>query len=106
MNDVMGLVECRYKFTWSSKDMMWASKDMARIGGKDHMARYSPETEKCIQESIIDVSNVRRWMKSFRNGETSLDDKPRSGRSSTNPENEDKVDELIRNDREITLREL
>ncbi|UYV69634.1 hypothetical protein LAZ67_7000063 [Cordylochernes scorpioides] len=38
----------------------------------------------------------------------SLYDKPRSGRPSTatNPENEDKVDDLLRHDRRITIREL
>ncbi|UYV68193.1 hypothetical protein LAZ67_5003332 [Cordylochernes scorpioides] len=58
------------------------------------------------KEATIDISNVRRWMKGFLSGETSLDDKPRRGRPSTNPENEDKVDVLIRHDRRITFREL
>ncbi|UYV79210.1 hypothetical protein LAZ67_17001518 [Cordylochernes scorpioides] len=35
------------------------------------------------KEATIDVGNVRRWMKRFRSGDTSLDGKPRSGRPST-----------------------
>ncbi|UYV64226.1 hypothetical protein LAZ67_3000002 [Cordylochernes scorpioides] len=65
--------------------------------------RDSPENEKCIQKSTIDINNLRRWIKRFRSGETSLDDKLRSGGPSTNPE--DKVDDLIRHDRRITIRE-
>ncbi|UYV60562.1 hypothetical protein LAZ67_1001530 [Cordylochernes scorpioides] len=52
----------------------------------------SPETEILYKEARIDVINVRKWMKILRSGETSLDDKPRSGRPSTatNSENVDK----------------
>ncbi|UYV82593.1 hypothetical protein LAZ67_22000061 [Cordylochernes scorpioides] len=39
--------------------------------------RDSPEMKNVYKEATMDISNVRRWMKIFRSGETSLDDKPR-----------------------------
>ena len=44
-------------------------------------------------EATIDVSNVRRWVKKFKEGITSVNDKPRSGRPSTavTDENQNRV---------------
>ncbi|UYV73257.1 hypothetical protein LAZ67_10002373 [Cordylochernes scorpioides] len=55
------------------------------------------------------MSRVAQWTWYLPNcDETSLNDKPPSGRPSTatNPENEDKVDDRICHDRRITIREL
>lgn len=59
-------------------------------------------------DSVIDVSNVRRWVKKFREGETEIEDKPRCGRPSTsvNVENEELVDDMIRGNRRITIAEI
>ena len=59
-------------------------------------------------DDTIDKSNVHRWMKKFKEGETSIEDKPRSGRPSTatTDTNRQRVDELIRADRRVTIREL
>lgn len=59
-------------------------------------------------ESVVDISNVRRWVKKFREGETEINDKPRSGRPSTSVTNDNRqrVDELIRGDRRITIYEI
>jgi histone-lysine N-methyltransferase SETMAR len=48
-------------------------------------------------DDTIDRSNVYRWMKKFKEGETSIADKPRSGRPSTATTDMDRqrVDELI-----------
>jgi len=51
------------------------------------------------------ASSVRWWVKHFKDGNTSIQDKPRSGRprtASTEP-NKKRVDEIIKEDRRVTL---
>jgi transposase-like protein len=59
-------------------------------------------------DNIIDTSNVHRWMKKFKERETSIEDKSRSGRPSTatTDTNRQRVDASIRAERRVTLREL
>jgi transposase len=54
------------------------------------------------------VSSVRRWLKYFKDGNTDIADQPRCGRLRTaaTERNKQKVDELIRQDRKITFREI
>ena len=56
----------------------------------------------------VDVSTVRRWVRRFEGGDTDVYDKPRSGRPSTanNDENEERLDQLIRQNRRITIAEM
>jgi hypothetical protein len=53
------------------------------------------------------TSSVRRWVKHFKVGNTDIADQPRCGRPRTaaTERNKQKVDELIRQDRRITVRE-
>jgi len=54
---------------------------------------------------FMGASSVGRWAKHFRNGNTSIQDKPRSGRprtASTEP-NKNRADEIIKEDRRVTL---
>ncbi|PNF20339.1 hypothetical protein B7P43_G13210 [Cryptotermes secundus] len=46
------------------------------------------------------ASSVRRWVKHFKDGNTSIEDEPRSGRSRTasTERNEERVDEIIQDD--------
>ena len=51
------------------------------------------------------ASSVRRWVKHFKDGNMSIQDQPRSGRprtASTKP-NKKRVDEIIKEDRRVTL---
>jgi histone-lysine N-methyltransferase SETMAR len=51
------------------------------------------------------ASSVRRWVKHFKDGNTSIQDQPRSGRpctASTEPKKKI-VDEIIKEDRRVTL---
>jgi transposase len=59
-------------------------------------------------DAVIDVSNVRRWVKKFRDGESEIADKPRSGRSSTSvtDNRRSRIDELIRENRRITIHKI
>ena len=56
----------------------------------------------------VDVSTLRRWVARFSNGDSDVQDKPRSGRPRTpvTPRNEERLDQLIRANRRITSREL
>ena len=59
-------------------------------------------------DTVIDISNVRRWMRRFQDGETKMIDKARSGRPSIaiNPEKQELVEHLIRGNRHITIAEM
>jgi hypothetical protein len=56
----------------------------------------------------VGVSSVRRWVKHFKDGNTDIADQLRYGRQRTaaTERNKQKVDELIRQDRRITVREI
>ena len=59
-------------------------------------------------DSALSYASVKRWVTHFKSGESSITDKPRSGRPSTadTEENRVLVDELIRSDRRTTVREI
>lgn len=59
-------------------------------------------------DSALSYASVKRWVTHFKSGDSSITDKPRSGRPSTAviEENRVLVDELIRGDRRITVREI
>ena len=63
---------------------------------------------KFYGDDTIDVSNVRRWVRHFQDGEKGVHDKPRPGRPCTavTPRNEERLDQLIRGDRRIKTSEL
>ncbi|PNF28869.1 hypothetical protein B7P43_G04409 [Cryptotermes secundus] len=50
-------------------------------------------------------SSVRRWVKHFKDGNTSIEDEPRSGRPQTaaTEHNKERVDEIIQDDRRVTV---
>ena len=51
------------------------------------------------------ASSVRRWVKHFKDGNTSIQDQPRSGRpraASTEP-NKKRVDEMIKEERRVRM---
>jgi hypothetical protein len=54
------------------------------------------------------VSSVRRWAKHFKDGNTDVADQPRCGRPRTaaTDRNKQKVDELTRQERRVTFREI
>ncbi|PNF43978.1 hypothetical protein B7P43_G00906 [Cryptotermes secundus] len=51
------------------------------------------------------ASSVRRWVKHFKDGNTSIEDEPRSGRPRTAPteRNKERVEEIIQDDRHVTV---
>jgi transposase len=67
------------------------------------------ERLRCVYGDVcMGTSSVRRWMKHFKDGNTDIADQPRCSqqRTAATELNEQKVDELIRQDRRITFREI
>ena len=65
-----------------------------------------------IQKAFVDesmgITQIKEWYRRFKNGRTSVDSNPRSGRPSltTTPENIERVRLAIASDRRLTVREL
>ncbi|PNF39637.1 hypothetical protein B7P43_G05674 [Cryptotermes secundus] len=51
------------------------------------------------------ASSVRKWVKHFKDGNTSIEDEPRSGhsRAASTERNKERVDEVIQDDRHVTV---
>ena len=51
------------------------------------------------------ASSVRRWVKHFKDGNASIQDEPRSGRPRTasSERNKERMDEIIQDDRLVTV---
>ena len=61
--------------------------------------------QRVYEDVCMCTSSVRWWVKHFKDGNTSIQDKPRSGRprtASTEP-NKKRADEIIKEDRRVTL---
>ena len=61
---------------------------------------------QCVYADVcMGASSVRQWVKHFKDGNMSIQDQPRSGRpqtASAEP-NKKRVDEIIKEDRRVTL---
>jgi len=57
-------------------------------------------------ESCMNVKNVRKWCREFTAGRTEIHDEERSGRPSISDETVTKVEQIMRQDRRITLDDL
>ena len=75
--------------------------------GRD-AAKIHEELSKAEGERALSIVTIRRWIAKFKDGETSVDEKPRSGRpcEAVMSENIAKVHELVTNDPHITIRRL
>ena len=64
--------------------------------------------QKCFLDESMGIKQIKQWYRRFKNGRTSVDSDPRSGRPSltTIPENIERVRLAIEGDRRLTVREL
>ncbi|CAK9833986.1 Protein GVQW3 [Anthophora retusa] len=64
--------------------------------------------EKCFGNDTLSRSNVFRWHERFRSGRESVEDDKRSGRPSTSKTDENiaKIEEMLSENRKLTIREL
>ena len=56
--------------------------------------------------NVMDIKNVRKWCSEFSGGRTNVHDEPGRGRPSTSDEVVARVDDLVREDRRLTVREI
>jgi len=64
------------------------------------------ELVSCYGAQCMDIKNVRKWCREFTGGRTNVHDEPRAGRPSISDETVAKVEQLMLEDRRITVREL
>ncbi|GLV40064.1 hypothetical protein CBL_02949 [Carabus blaptoides fortunei] len=57
-------------------------------------------------EKCMDVKNVRKWCREFSEGRENVHDEQRSGRPSLSESTVARIDEMVRNNRRITLHEI
>ena len=64
--------------------------------------------QKAFADESMGITQIKEWYRRFKNGRTSVDSDPRSGRPSltTTPENIERVRLAIEGDRRLTVREL
>ncbi|PNF34372.1 hypothetical protein B7P43_G15323 [Cryptotermes secundus] len=89
-----------HKFTWTSD-----GKIHNQI---DHILIDTEMLKTAYKDDAMGKTQVFEWFSRFKNGEMSIDDKPRSGRPSTarTHENVEKIREIIKEDRRRTIEEI
>src|SRR3981081_4261176 len=70
--------------------------------------QISDRLKNIYKESALSHVTVKRWLDHFKSGRTDINDKPRSGRpaSAVTEVNKKRVDEMIRSDRRVTIRDI
>jgi len=68
-------------------------------------AEIHQRLQRAYGSVCMGASSVRRWVKHFKDGNTSIQDEPRSGRPRTasTERNKERVDEIIHDDRRVTV---
>ena len=68
-------------------------------------AEIHPRLQRAYGSVCMGASSVRRWVKHFKDGNTSIQDQPRSSRPRTasTERNKERVDEIIQDDRLVTV---
>ncbi|PNF14147.1 hypothetical protein B7P43_G17711, partial [Cryptotermes secundus] len=67
-------------------------------------AEIHQRLQRAYGSVCMGTSSVRRWVKHFKDGNTSIENEPRSGRPRTvsTERNKERVDEIIQDDRRVT----
>jgi len=68
-------------------------------------AEFHQRLQRAYGSVCMGASSVRRWVKHFKDGKTSIQDQPRSGRprAASTERNKERVDEIIQDDRRVTV---
>jgi len=90
----------------ADNDMLFRQHAVIEFPIKEEIS--AAEIHKRLQRAYgivcMGESSVRRWVKHFKDGNTSIQDQPRSGRPQTaSTERNEKVDEIIQDDRRVTV---
>jgi len=76
------------------------------------LQKNAKETYKMLKllygDAVVTMKTLYRWFERFRNGCESVEDEERSGHPSTSKtqENIERVSEMIRSNRQLTIREI
>ena len=72
------------------------------------LPKSGKETHEMLGDAAVTMKTVYKWLERFRNGCESVEDEERSGRPSTSKtqENVERVSEMIRSNRQLTIREI
>jgi len=67
-------------------------------------AEIHQRLQRAYGSACMGASSVRRWVKHFKDGNTSIQDEPRRGRPRTasTERNKERVDEITQDDRRVT----
>jgi len=68
-------------------------------------AEIHQRLQRAYGSVCMSASSVRRWVKHFKDGSKSIQDEPRSGRPRTasTKHNKERVDEIIQDERRVTV---
>ena len=68
-------------------------------------AEIHQRLQRAYGSVCMGASSVRRWVKHFKDGNTSIQDEPWSGRPRTasTERNKERIDEIIQDDRRVTV---
>ena len=96
----------------SIRPALISSRQSARSASKFcfNIGKSCTETINIIQKAFVDestgITQIKEWYRRFKNGRTSVDSDPRSGRPSltATPESIERVRLAIEGDRRLTVR--
>ncbi|GFN93725.1 histone-lysine N-methyltransferase SETMAR [Plakobranchus ocellatus] len=93
---------------WSKLEVRAVVRCLFSKGTKPSEIHKQIDLAETYDEGAMSRSRVYQWCTWFGEGRTSLGDEPKSGRpkTSTNEMNTTRVDELIRCDRRMKIREI
>ena len=94
----------------ADSDVSFRQRSVIEFLVKDE--KTAAEIHVRLQCAYVDLcmgtSSVRRWIKHFKDGNTSIQDQPNSGcpRTASTELNKERADELIRGDRHVTVNDI
>ena len=91
----------------ADNDMSFRQRVVIEFLAKEEIpaAEIHQRLQRAYGSVCMGASSVRRWVKHFKNGNTSIQDEPRSGRRRTasTERNKERMDEIIQDDRRVTV---
>jgi len=91
----------------ADKDMLFRQRAVIEFLVKEEIpaAEIQQRLQRAYGSVCIGAISVRRWVKHFKDGNTSIQDQPRRGlpRTASNERNKKTVDEIIQDDRRVTV---
>jgi transposase len=92
----------RTPYNWEFTVSSLSSSSSSSSSSKDEIHQ---RLQRAYGSVCMGASSVRRWVKHFKDGNTSIKDEPRSGspRTASTERNKERVDEIIQDDRCVTV---